>query len=479
MTNSAVAFATSDYIGAELGTMAPMREEVSIENLKVEGTIPEAIRGTFYRTGPNPRFEPLGNYHIFDGDGMIHAIRFTDEGVHYTNRWVRTDKWKIEDQQGRSLFGGILDRMQSDPLVNSWPIGARAPANTHTFMHHGKLLALYESGMPWVVDPVTLETLGSEDYRGRITATAFSAHPHTDPKNGDLLNFGSNLDPGVPELTAFIIDKDNNIKLNVAFNGPYQSFVHDCMFTEDYFILPLQPLTRDVGRAARGEPYVKWEPERGTQLGILPRNATDPSQVRWIEMEGCSFFHFYNAYQIDGDTLVIDAAVSNEAPGVLEGAPGELGRPERWHVDLRAGTAKRSRLFEEGMDFPRIDERLQGYRHNVGISVGNSGTGPQIEMDTIYRIEPDTGRLTKRELPAGQKCSEAVFIPADPAGRLEEGYVASLIYEPDSGTSHLLILDADNIAAEPVATVFIPKRIPVGFHANWVSDLPGYPQGDY
>ncbi len=56
------------------GNFAPWREEGDAPDLEVTGTIPRELRGTYYRNGPNPAYEPVGRYHWFDGDGMIHAI---------------------------------------------------------------------------------------------------------------------------------------------------------------------------------------------------------------------------------------------------------------------------------------------------------------------------------------------------------------------------------------------------------------------
>ena len=77
------------------GNLAPIRTEDDFD-LTVEGRIPDAMRGAFYRTGPNPQFDPRGGqYHAFAGDGMIHGFYLDPESnkAHYRNRWVRTPKW--------------------------------------------------------------------------------------------------------------------------------------------------------------------------------------------------------------------------------------------------------------------------------------------------------------------------------------------------------------------------------------------------
>ena len=37
-------------------------------------------------------------------------------------------------------------------------------------------------------------------------------------------------------------------------------------------------------------------------------------------------------------------------------------------------------------------------------------------------------------------------------------------------TTDLVILNAADMAAPPVASIHIPHRIPPGFHGNWLSD---------
>ena len=83
------------------GNFAPVASEDDFE-LEVVGEIPAAISGAFYRNGPNPQFEPRGQYHWFIGDGMIHGV-FVDGGkARYRNRYVRTPKWELEHAAGRA-----------------------------------------------------------------------------------------------------------------------------------------------------------------------------------------------------------------------------------------------------------------------------------------------------------------------------------------------------------------------------------------
>ena len=54
---------------------APIKEEITAYDLKVIGELPPDLSGMFVRNGPNPQFNPMGEYHWFDGDGMLHGVR--------------------------------------------------------------------------------------------------------------------------------------------------------------------------------------------------------------------------------------------------------------------------------------------------------------------------------------------------------------------------------------------------------------------
>ena len=75
------------------GNLAPVGDELDVESCPVSGELPEGLAGSFVRNGPNPMFEPLGSYHMFDGDGMLHGVTFSAEGVSYRNRWIRSAGW--------------------------------------------------------------------------------------------------------------------------------------------------------------------------------------------------------------------------------------------------------------------------------------------------------------------------------------------------------------------------------------------------
>ena len=52
----------------------------------------------------------------------------------------------------------------------------------------------------------------------------------------------------------------------------------------------------------------------------------------------------------------------------------------------------------------------------------------------------------------------------------DEGWVMGLVYDDATGGSDLVILDARDADADPVARVHLPQRVPYGFHGSWISD---------
>ncbi len=85
-------------------------------------------------------------------------------------------------------------------------------------------------------------------------------------------------------------------------------------------------------------------------------------------------------------------------------------------------------------------------------------------------IDPGTGAMRTRFAGRDSTVQEAIFVP--PAGvdtANGDGYVLQLVDRHATGTTDLLILDAQHIDAAPVATLRIPIRMPGGLHGNWVT----------
>ena len=46
------------------GVYQPVEEELQSDSLEVSGSLPSSLNGVFARVGPNPYFQPLGDYHV-------------------------------------------------------------------------------------------------------------------------------------------------------------------------------------------------------------------------------------------------------------------------------------------------------------------------------------------------------------------------------------------------------------------------------
>ena len=84
-------------------------------------------------------------------------------------------------------------------------------------------------------------------------------------------------------------------------------------------------------------------------------------------------------------------------------------------------------------------------------------------------IDLETQTTAAHVLDAGHEPGEAVFAPGDdkPGGR---GWLLSLVYNPGTDRSDVIILDIDNPDADPVAVIHLPTRVPHGFHGTWLAD---------
>jgi len=444
------------------GNYAPWPLEGEIFDCEVEGELPPTLRGTYYRNGPNPQVPPAGRYHWFDGDGMIHAFHFEEGRVRFRNRWVRTERFVREREAGRGLFGGLADLGAGDPSVQGVSMNA---ANTNVVWHGGRLLALWEAGPPHELDPDTLETRGLYDFDGALGRQApagaphgiMTAHPKIDPVTGELLFFG--YSPVPPHLVYHVADREGRLLRSVPVEVPFPSMMHDFIATERYAVFPVFP-------AVFAGWSIAWEPERGTHVGLVPRDGS--GEPVWLQTDPCYVFHPLNAHD-EGDRVVAEVARHPVLP--LFGADG-AGPPVlvRWTLDPVAGTLKEEPLDELPCEFPRLDERFAGLPYRHGYTAGTSDPAAferEPTFRTVEHYDLGTGRRTSHRFRPGTAPGEPLFVPRAPDAPEGDGFLLVLVYREDERRSDLVVLDAQNVAAEPLATVRLPHRVPFGFHGNW------------
>ncbi len=453
------------------GAFVPVTDERDDPELAVTGQVPAGLRGAFLRNGPNPMFEPLGRYHMFDGDGMLHAFTFGDGRVSYRNRWIHSAGLDAEIRAGRALYGGLGEMHFPDPA----DVGDAGPmknlANTHIVRHGGRYLALWEAGPPTEVT-AQLDTVGLHDFGGGLDG-AFSAHPKIDPRTGQMLGFA--YQPFEPYLRYHEIAADGTLTRSVDIDLPEPSVMHDFAITEHHAIFLDAPMVLDVPAALAGGSMFRWNPDHVSRIGILPRGG---GEVRWFETELGFVTHTWNAWEEDG-VITFSASQQSQADytagegGAMdqEGADAEPGRPTRFQVDLSSGTVKVEQFDDLGGDFTRINDQYCGVRNRYLYMAAFQGKAMSVgAFDSVVKYDDATGGRTAWHAGPNALVGEAVFAP-DPSGSAEDdGWLLTAVCDTANDTTDLVILDARDVAAGPVARVHAPRRLPFGFHANWFPD---------
>jgi len=172
------------------GMHTPVRREIDAPELEIIGDVPTDLNGIYLRNGPNPRRQPLGVHHWFDGDGMLHGVQIRDGKISYRNRWVRTRGYKAENQSGKAIWPGVIDRPNRS-LEQAWGSDRwlKDTSNTDVVFHNGQAVTtFYQCGDAYLLDPRTLETRGSIDLQAN-GARLMSAHNMVDEESGEMMFF--------------------------------------------------------------------------------------------------------------------------------------------------------------------------------------------------------------------------------------------------------------------------------------------------
>ncbi len=445
----------------------------------IQGKIPDWLRGSYYVNGP-ARFERAGQRakHWLDGDGMICSLRFSDEGVHFANRFIETVKLRDEEAAGRFLYRGFGTSFPGDRLRRK--VMLEPPVNVSVYPWAGRLLAFGEQSVPMELDPITLETKGEYDFAGNLNEVSpFAAHAKCDPATGHLLNFGISFSATEPMLNVYEFQASGELLRRRRHPLKHQHSVHVFGYTPNHVVFYLSPLLMDFRRFFAEDVSVmeslEWQPQKGSRILIAPRSSKTVTAFS-VEVDPRYCLHLINCFE-EGNTVTVDVLEMDTPiyyeyqpiPNMFSTAPP--CHPVRYMIDLETRTI-RDRIvmaYDLCPDFPAIDAHRSGsgYEDFWMLGIGAYGQPGRKFFDQVVRGSWKSGAVCDGWVapPGHYLGGEPVYVanPKNP----KEGAVIVQHLIPAEHRGEFLVFDGYSLKQGPVATLPLKYPIHPGFHTSF------------
>ena len=472
------------------GFLAPMRFEADIHDCEVQGDIPLAIDGTFYRACFDRRYPKRLAHDIpFNDDGAIDMFRFRGGHVDFRSRYVRTPRYQAERQARRALFGVYRNRSTNDPLVAGHSLNT---ANTTPIVHAGKLFAMKEDSPPTWLDPHTLKTHGEWTFGGKMTAKTFTAHPKIDPVTGEMIAFAYE---GKGDLTddvaVYVISPNGEVTNEFWIKAPVVSMMHDFAITSEHVILPTTGMVTSAEQLAKGEVHWRYDASVPSHVGIVRRDG-DGSDIRWFKgnSDQAMLVHTANA-RTEGSRVILDCPVGygnfnpqfksvDDSPFDNEARKNTL---RRWTFDLDEQSDRwTEEIMFDGMrisSFVRIDDRFitRPFRYafdlvsDPAFPFDHTRAGSPVGLwgNCWYRFDYQTDEIQKVNAGPVHGLFEPQFVPRSDDAPEGDGFLIGVASNYETMKSELIIVDAMDFARGVVARVKLPFRLHTQVHGWWAS----------
>ena len=460
-------------------SFTPREQSYAVE--EIDGEVPAHVRGTYYLNGP-ARFSRGGfRYrHWLDGDGMVCALRFGAGRVHFDARFVRSEKFKAEEREGRPLFRAFGTAFESDRLKRG--IMLESPVNVSVYAFAGRLLAFGEQGLPVELDPLTLETRGEFGFGGALNdVSPFAAHPKIDRASGEMFNFGVAFSASEPTLNFYRFDARGRLVYRRRLPLDYSCSLHDFGLSRSYAVFYLSPYVLDMrALAAEGRPPLEalsWEPWRGSFLLVVSRDSG--REVARIPVGARHCLHFVNCFEDESGRLLVDVLELERPvydqyrtlPDLFEDVCE--GRPVRYVVEPARGevVARGEVEYRLAPDFPSVDPRqaARAYTDFWALGISAAGRRGRKFFDQLVHASwggarpPDVYRAPRFQY----LCGEPAFVPARGGG--PGGALICQTFDAARGESAFVFFDAFDVAAGPLARLRLREPLHLGFHTSFVA----------
>jgi all-trans-8'-apo-beta-carotenal 15,15'-oxygenase len=456
-------------------------ESFAQEVTEIEGELPAKLDGVLLRNGAGTMTlgdDPLA---FLDGHGMIGALEIAGGKAFLRTVHPETPLRKEELAAGRMTKRRIFTNLPGW-WKNAFNLAFGNPVNHDSYVWNGKLVSS-DFGDHYAL---SLPGLGFEG-RVRWDAVAEKGEyvapmPRDDAATKTLVAYAQRRSASGDSL-AFVEVDEKFGKVARTSSITLGGFVHDCAFSERYYVAFQNAAKPKPLPALLGTKPIWWTfdwRDEGPTLILVPRGRDGEAKAIPLDTSLRTLFHILNAYD-DGDEVVIDAAGYDGVVHfdfIMPAADGRPSRPApknrivRIRVDPSAGTATVTPFDGASGEAPEVAPSVHGkrYRHAWFAALPSARAEEPyayVLSRRIGHLDVETGALSYWDAGEGHQLSPPAFAPDTTADDPEAGWVLAWDIDLEKETTDVVVLDAQNVPAGPVARLRLGIYLPAVSHARF------------
>ncbi|XP_050287686.1 9-cis-epoxycarotenoid dioxygenase NCED2, chloroplastic [Quercus robur] len=466
------------------GNFAPVPEQPVRNSLPIIGTIPKCINGVYLRNGANPQFDPVAGHHLFDGDGMVHAVNINGRSAtaSYVCRFTETQRLIQERKLGRPVYPKAIGELHGHSGIARLALffarglfglvdqnQGTGVANAGLVYFNDRLLAMSEDDLPYQVRIKAsgdLETIGRHNFDDQLKS-AMIAHPKVDPVSKEL--FGLSYDViQKPYLKYFKFSPDGKKSSDVEIPLHEPTMMHDFAITENFVVIPDQQVVFKLQEMITGGSPVIYDKNKQCRFGVLAKNASNASDIVWVECPDTFCFHLWNAWEetetdevvVIGSCMTPPDSIFNESDESLKSVLCEI------RLNLKSGKSTRRAIIKDevNLEAGMVNKNKLGRKTKYAyLAIAE----PWPKVSGFAKVDILSGEMKKYIYGDRKYGGEPFFLPRDPNSENEDdGYILCFVHDERTWKSELQIVNAMNMKLE--AAIKLPSRVPYGFHGTFV-----------